>query len=141
MGLLASFMNLVGPDLVIVALFFLPPIIIARLLNRRHGRLRPKCRPYAWGYWLGLTGFFAPIFAMGPVANHESQALGSMFIVAVIYYPLSILTLLRNRWGLLLLTIFSLNPVIWIINALYIPHRWAEMASCGHQGNQQAEAR
>jgi len=103
-----------------LCIFILMPIIGAYILNKKHLERRQECKPYAWGYFQGLITFPATllIFA-GPSAD-----LAIFIFFAVIYYPLAILTLLRNRWGFLILTILSLNPLMWIINGIYLVNRW-----------------
>lgn len=110
------------------------PIVGAFLLDKRHRRLRPNCRPFGWGYYNALSCFLVPLLFPGQV---DPSVAGIAFLVALcIYAPLGILTLRRNRWGYVVLTVFSFNPVLWVINAIYINNRWAEMkrgAGIAHQ--------
>jgi hypothetical protein len=114
--------------LFIGCLFILAPIIGAFLLDKRLRRLRPNSRPFGWGYYNGLGAFIAPIFVAGQLKEADANTvLFVMFIVACVFIPLGIFTLRRNRWGYVALTVVSLNPLLWIINAFYIKNRWAEL--------------
>ena len=120
--------------LTVVCLAFVAPIVGAVLLDRRHKRIRPQCCPFGWGYYNALVGFLAPFLIAGQLRT--GQFLGAdqttlrlvLLLAVVIYFPLAILTLRRNRWGFVLLTVLSLNPILWIINTIYIKNRWAELA-------------
>jgi hypothetical protein len=55
---LASFWNLVGPDLIVLALIAIVigvPIAIALALNRRFQQRNPGKRPYRWGYYSAFS--------------------------------------------------------------------------------------
>ena len=117
-------------SLIVIGLVFVAPIFGAFLLDRRHKRLRPQCRPFGWGYYNALGGFVAPIFIASGFRDlgMDQTTLRVAFLLAVVtYFPLAILTLRRNRWGFVLLTALFLNPILWIINAIYIKKRWMEL--------------
>ena len=57
---LASFWNLIGPDLIVVALIAIVigvPIAIALALNRRFHQRNPGKRPYRWDYYFSIQSF------------------------------------------------------------------------------------
>ena len=90
--------------------------------------MRPQCRPFGWGYYNALAGFLAQIFIIGQLSEANQTTLRVFFVFAVvIYFLLAILTLRRNRWGFVALTALSFNPILWIINTIYIKNRWTEL--------------
>ncbi|GEM_PF-2331184 len=109
----------------ILVIILVGPAVAAVFLNRRHQSRHPNGHPYGWGYYLGFCGFLAPL--LWGLTNGNFA--GCFLAGAIIYYPFAILTLCRNRWGLLILTVLSINPIIWIINGFYISKRWNQMAT------------
>jgi len=113
----------------VLALFF-SPFLGAYLLDRRHRQLRPEHRPFGWGYLNGLGGFLTPLFIAGQFGQTDPELGRIVLLVAVaIFWPLAILTLRRHGWGYVLLTVLSLNPVLWIINPSYIGNHWDEFTT------------
>jgi hypothetical protein len=114
----------------LVIIIFLGPIIGAFLLEQRHQRLRPSLRPFGWGYFNGLGGFVSPFFVAAQFGQADpGLARMVLLVAAAITWPLAVLTLRRHAWGFVLLTVFSLNPVLWIINFIYIDNRWSELTT------------
>jgi hypothetical protein len=71
----------------------------------------------AWA-WLGLTLGNLTIFG---------QLLGApeiAFIFVLINSILMILILRYNKYAFLTATILSFNPLLWIINGIYLKNRW-----------------
>jgi hypothetical protein len=124
----ATFVNLVGPDLIVVGLILTViglPIMLALVLNRRFQHLHPTKRPYRWGYYFSVQSFFSGIgiglqFKSGPII---------VCGCAAIYGVLGWFFAQRRRWAWIILTALSLNPIAWIVNPFYLRKRWNEDVS------------
>jgi hypothetical protein len=118
---------------VIVAVFIGVHIALiwgARALNRRHLRLRPTCKPFAWGYWQALVALLGVVFVPYSLQKFGiSTSTGRFFIFAyiLVFYPIAILTLRRNRAAMVILTVL-MGPLYWGINWGYLKERWRELA-------------
>ena len=122
---LASFWNLVGPDLIVLAFIAIVigvPIAIALALNRRFQRRNPGKRPYRWGYYFSIQSF---IGGLGLGAKLES-GITAVIICGAIYGVLAWFFAQRHHWAWITLTVLSFNPVAWIINFIYLRKRWSE---------------
>ena len=104
--------GLIGVPLLAV----LVPIALAIGLNRRFRQ--PGRKPYRWGYYFSIVSVVAGL-ALGVIVD-------SVIVCAILYGVLALCFALRQRWAWLLLTILSFNPIVWIINAIYLRKRWAE---------------
>lgn len=69
--------------------------------------------------WLGLT--IGNLYVLGTLKNMMGVAL---FIVAV-NTALMVFILRFNKIAFLIATIVSLNPIIWIVNGIYLKNRWS----------------
>jgi NADPH:quinone reductase-like Zn-dependent oxidoreductase len=116
-----------GPALVVLATLVLTlglPIFVAWALHRRFRRHHPAKRPYRWGYYFSVQSFVVAI-ALGVVSG--SGAIAFMGF-AVLYGALAWFFAQRKHWAWVTLTLFSFNPVVWVINLVYLRKRWAEDA-------------
>ncbi|MGD1876301.1 MAG: hypothetical protein ACFB13_02240 [Kiloniellaceae bacterium] len=50
-----------------------------------------------------------------------------LLLLAGVGFFLTYFAFHRKRWAFVLLTIWSLNPLFWVINAFYLPRRWRAM--------------
>ena len=123
LGFLAS---LGTPELISLMLFIVGPLVGMFFLNNRHRRMRPECRDFRWGYLNALCAIIHQPIAIGIMFVNTNHSQIAWIIAFCIYMPLGILTLRRNKWGYVLLTIISFNPLLWIINYIYISNRWKE---------------
>jgi NADPH:quinone reductase-like Zn-dependent oxidoreductase len=127
-NLAASFGNTIGPDLIVLALIAIiigvpiVPIVVALALNRRFQRRNPGKRPYRWGHYFSLQSFLGGI-GLGIMLE---SGLSAVIVCGVIYAVLAWFFAQRHHWAWITLTIFSFNPVAWIINFIYLRKRWAE---------------
>lgn len=94
---------------------------------------QPSAKPYAWGYFHGVGGLVAGILFSLLFFYLASVSYGAnvpMFIAygiwALATAVFSYLIIRRNKWGWIVGTIISANPVLWIINAFYAKRRWSE---------------
>jgi NADPH:quinone reductase-like Zn-dependent oxidoreductase len=98
------------------------PIIAAFVLNRRFKRRHPEARGFRWGYYFSIMSFIAGL-VIGLFM--EAGATG-VIICGLIYALLAWFFAQRHHWAWIVLTALSLNPIAWIINAIYLWKRWGE---------------
>jgi hypothetical protein len=110
-----------------------------QLESRRKQRVGGAQRPYAWGYFQGvsglLMGFWAIVLAI-IVAQSDSSAPGAAatwFLAACVWAPAGYFVVKRRRWAWIVHTVASLNPVWWIANFIYARNRWTELSGAGRQ--------
>ena len=117
-----------SPVLVALVLIGVPlgvlivPIIIAIVLNRRFKRRNPEVRSFRWGYYFSIMSFIAGL-VLGAFLECGATA---VIVCGLIYAVLAWFFAQRHHWAWVILTIVSLNPVVWIINSIYLRKRWAE---------------
>lgn len=68
--------------------------------------------------WLGLT--LGNIYTLFSLRN----MMGLAVILTVINSVLMVMILRFNKYAFLVATILSLNPLLWIINGIYLKRRW-----------------
>ena len=94
----------------------------------------PDVKPYAWGYYIGLIGALSgtavgilQFVAASKTYGSRSDSfvlLGILFLVtAVVHFFI----IKRNKWAWIVGIILQLNPILWIINGIYLKNRWSEM--------------
>jgi NADPH:quinone reductase-like Zn-dependent oxidoreductase len=98
------------------------PIVAAVAFNRRFRRLNPGKRAYRWGYYFSIMSF---IGGLGLGMMLES-GVSVLIACGLVYAVLAWCFAQRHRWAWITLTIFSFNPVAWVINAIYLWKRWPE---------------
>lgn len=118
-GPVAIAFGLIGIPLIVL----IGPIIAAFALNRRFKRIHPDKRGYRWGYYFSINSF---ILGLVLSAFLESGAT-TVIVCGVIYALLAWFFAQRCHWAWIALTILSFNPIAWIINAIYLRKRWAEV--------------
>jgi NADPH:quinone reductase-like Zn-dependent oxidoreductase len=110
--------GLIGVPLAVLIL----PIIAAIALNRRFKQRNPGVRSFRWGYYFSIMAFIAGLI-LGLFL--EWGAVG-VIVCGLIYAILALFFAKRCHWAWITLTILSFNPVVWLINAIYLRKRWAE---------------
>jgi cytochrome c biogenesis protein CcdA len=124
----AGSVSTTGPLLIALELIGIPigvlivPIVAALVLNRRFRRHNPEKRSYRWGYYFSIMSFIAGL-ALG---NILEAGVSAVIVCGVIYAVLAWFFAQRHHWAWITLTIFSFNPVAWILNFIYLRKRWAE---------------
>lgn len=68
--------------------------------------------------WLGLT--LGNLLVLGQLHN----MIGLALFLIVINSVLMIMILRFNKYAFLVATIISLNPILWIVNGIYLKRRW-----------------
>lgn len=141
-------------SVIIIIGFTLPFFLLALWLNRALHKRQPNVMGYKWGYYQGFCCLFIGVItcigilfvmtnadAANDFANnrYNQRIFGApeyannivnqrIFGATAVYTLLcGIFLLNRNRFAWVFFTVCSLNPLIWIINGVYIKHRWQEM--------------
>jgi len=70
--------------------------------------------------WLGLT--LGNLYILGSLGEVEEYLLAVILII--INTILMILILRFNKYAFLIATILSMDPLLWIINGIYLKNRW-----------------
>ncbi len=68
--------------------------------------------------WIGLTVGNLYVFV------ELQELLGTALILIAINSLLMIMILKYNKYAFLIATIISINPLLWIINGIYLKNRW-----------------
>jgi hypothetical protein len=119
----------------IPALFFTLSLIFAcpvsLILGEKWANKNPDKRPFKWGYFQGLCsfiGFVTAAIAFKSLIDNKNDGIMQFFCLHGIVSGISgIFMLQRNRWWWIPGILFSLNPLYWIINGMYLLNRWGEM--------------
>ena len=98
------------------------PIFAAVAFNRRFKQRNPGKRGYKWGYYFSMLAFVAGLI-LGLFL--EWGATG-VIVCGLLYAVLAWFFAKRQHWAWITLTVLSFNPIVWIINAIYLRKRWAE---------------
>jgi hypothetical protein len=131
-------LRVIGVTLVtlfIIAEIFIVPIALslAFYLEAKRKRRQPNTQPYTWGLFLGgaLLGQAAPftLLILYFIVETPTDAAFWLpfFLLAASYVACGFYIIKRRKLALLIGTIFSLNPIVWITNFFYIRNRWAEL--------------
>jgi NADPH:quinone reductase-like Zn-dependent oxidoreductase len=121
----ASAMDGVGPLLIalaFVAILLGVPLAGALALHRRFPPRGPGQRPFRWGYYFSIQSLIGGI-ALGMML--ESGIL-AVIACGAVYAGLAWFFAQRRHWAWVTLTILSFNPILWLINSIYLRRRWAE---------------
>ena len=127
-----------------VAIFGVP-LWGAFALDKRLHRIRPNFKPFVWGYYNALGCFIAPIYGLGAITgkNPTMDAISKwqiLFMLLIIFAPLGVLALKRNRWAFVAITVLSINPIVWVINGFYLKNRWRELTFNKGDGDERDDA-
>jgi hypothetical protein len=113
-------------------------VTAALLLAKRLKARIPDARPYRWGYYVGSMGvacapwaaLLALSMAVGAV-NGQWEAVGECLVFSLFFTLHTIcgwFIIQRKRWAWVVGTVFSCNPILWLINYAYARNRWGEFA-------------
>lgn len=119
-----------GITIVCLAISIPAAFIMNASLHKKH----PKLKPYAWGYFIGWTGMLSgSAFSILHFAA-ASETYGSRSDIFEVLGVLSLVTAIahffiikRNKWAWVIGIILQVNPILWIINSIYLKNRWDEM--------------
>jgi len=123
MGIYELLYYLVGIGLIILIYF------IAKNLNTNHRKKFLNHQDYVWGYFQGVGAMiFGTLY--GLFYLYLLISLSAELLTIVIVSSLSSITVIlgylvckKSKQAIIWATVFSLNPVLWIINFFYIKNR------------------
>ena len=129
----------------ITVAIFGAPLWGAFALDKRLHRIRPNFKPFVWGYYNALGCFIAPIYGLGAITGKNPTMDASskwqiLFVLLIIFAPLGVLALKRNRWAFVVITALSINPIVWLINGFYLKNRWRELTFNKGDGDERDDA-
>ncbi|NCC18971.1 MAG: hypothetical protein EOM29_08550 [Bacteroidia bacterium] len=75
-----------------------------------------------WKTWAWLSLIFGNLYIFSQLKDTYNIELMSGLIIFNI--TLNILILRYNKYAFLIATILSINPILWIINGIYLKNRW-----------------
>jgi len=99
----------------------------------------PDLKPYKWGYFNGWMG----VLIGGVTAIMECVKLWNTYdnyfpinhdidVIMLVYSALVVISCIfiikRNKWGWIVGIILQGNPILWIINGIYVNNRWSELS-------------
>ena len=108
---------------------------IAKKLNTNHKTRYPDHQDYKWGYFMGVSGvvggiLYSLFYLFTLIWVFEGfQDIGLYVLILGLYLIPVILGYFickKSKQAIIWGTIFSINPVIWIINFFYIKNRRGE---------------
>jgi len=77
---------------------------------------------FGWWKFSGWATLIIGTIYLATVGLSEYKVIGFILLILNIWLGIAILTL--SRWAFLIGTIASLNPILWIINGIYLKNRW-----------------
>jgi len=102
---------------------------------------------FSWWKVFGILQIVGAVFVFlrGLIENQNyNESLGGIFLlIGIIQLFFAILILKYNKYAFLIATILSINPLLWIINGIYLANRWCHPkvnngVSCGKYLEQEA---
>ena len=107
------------------------------VLDKSLHRTFPGVQPYKWGYFMGVGGVISSlIYGVLLLASIHNAKVGeertTLFVLlayALIIAVTHFLIIKRQRWAWVTGTILQFNPLLWVLNTIYIRSRWAELSS------------
>ena len=116
-----------------------PIAFVARALQRRLEARSPATLPYCWGFYFGCLAVAGGTLlgAIGGLATVASALAGAwkdvifnagVTVFCMVQAVCGWFIIRRKRWAWVIGTILSINPVVWVANAIYGRNRWKEFA-------------
>ena len=124
--------------LALVLALVLGAVFWAKRQDRSLRARQPHVLPFVWGYFWsafsvivsalailwGLFGALELVHASVPPEKYWTAV-----AAGVLCLPVSWAASKRRRWGWALLTLISFNPLLWLLQTLYLSRRWHEMST------------
>lgn len=90
-------------------------------------------RPYRWGFFSGYGDIISSVFIvgatviclLGDVELEDGDYFLAFFFILMGLVGVGVIK--RMRVAFIIHTILSLNPILWVINGIYIKNRWKEL--------------
>ncbi len=77
-----------------------------------------------WNTWAWIGLVIGNLYILGS-ANGNSELISFAIVIILINTILMVMILRYNKYAFLIATILSINPLLWIINGIYLKNRWA----------------
>ena len=118
---------------IIILIAMVVAIPIAALSQQSFAEKCKACKPFTWGFWQGTSGLILGIGStlLGSylfVSTNKTEEAIFVFSVGILAIVLGIFINKRSRWAFVIHTIITINPLVWLINGIYIKNRWDELA-------------
>lgn len=118
-------------ELIVVIACVVPALVMALGRHKKDLPLDNR-KPFRWGYYCGYISIIMGLVAAAAnIAVYFSAPPDSTHLVlaslASAFATLGYFVVQRKRVAFVVLTIGSVNPVLWLINSIYIRKRWAEL--------------
>jgi len=119
-------------QLLIRALFLLfivlPGIIVALVIHRSFWKRNRLKKPYRWGFYWGVQSIALAVLLiiLSFTIAEDAGSVILLLALASLYGVIGYFTIKRRTWAFVTLTVFTLNPVTWIANGIYIKNRLDE---------------
>jgi len=103
---------------------------IAKKLNTNHRIKYPNHQDYKWGYFMGVgsiifSTLYVLVYTFIDIISETITIVDFIIYIGLILISVVIgyFTCKKSKQAIIWVTVFSLNPVIWIINFFYIKKR------------------
>ena len=94
----------------------------------------PNLLPFAWGFFVGYMGVVFSLISAASLFIESTHKYGSAATGMVVLGLIMLLTafvhiymIKRNKWAWLVGIVISMNPILWVVNGIYLKNRWHEM--------------
>jgi hypothetical protein len=131
-----------GPfELIIILFLIIYPLTIYYFANKMNDKFQlknPNSKRFIWGYFIGIGSIttsilmfsidLLQIYNLGGEFDWNVQYIIVNIFIMVIGVTIGYLVINRNKIALVVLTVLSINPIIWVINFFYLKNRWDELS-------------
>lgn len=120
---------------VIIIACLLISIPVSFSMNDSLHKNHPEVKPYAWGYYIGWMGMLnssafsiVQFISASKTYGRNSDTFAVLGLILLIVAITHFFIIKRNKWAWVIGIAFQLNPILWIINGIYLKNRWTEMS-------------
>jgi len=115
----------------VVLIVIIVPYLFAKNLNNKLQRESPSFKSFTWGYYQGVGIMLWTLLStlpLLPLLIAGGTLISLLVLISLILsITLGYYTIKRSKIAFIILTILLINPIIWIINGIYIKNRWDEL--------------
>lgn len=120
---------------ILEVLVIITALVAAIAANRRARREHPERKAFTWGYFQALgimenaaLGILGSLLVASRMPRSLVQGeVGAHFVIGILAFAIGFSMFRRKRGALVAATVISFNPVLWIINGVYLKKRWREL--------------
>lgn len=92
---------------------------------------------FAWWTFQGWASLIVgTLICLGQLKNFEGFAV----VLAAVNIGLSVMIIRFSKTAFVIMTVLSINPILWIINGIYIKNRWRDPRVLENQGQEEPQA-